>query len=189
MEIICQKCYIRGSASASLTVKGDISNTISNYTAEIQNEVKNITEAVFDAVGNTVGTVVDVLGDFFTGDVFDKDYEIEFPTLANVSFDLDLKPLPGVSVKFEFQDDFELYMLLNTKLGAGATYTLNLYPSKSPVGIAIGSDIAAGVVVVIDLILDVSTAVEISSGFHMKLDKGVGFELDMFSPNLSNVAL
>jgi len=151
---------------ASLTVKGDIGNTISNYTAEIKNEVNNITEAVFDVVGDTVGTVVDLIADVFTGDVFEPDYDLEFPTLANISFDLDLKPLPGVSVKFEFQDDFELYMLLNTKLGAGATYTLNLYASKSPVGIAIGSDITAGVVVVIDLILDVTTAVEISSGFH-----------------------
>ncbi|KAK0641866.1 hypothetical protein B0T16DRAFT_334069 [Cercophora newfieldiana] len=175
VEVICQQCYIKGAASASVTVKGDIGDTISNFTAEVANEVKNVTEAIFDSVGN-----------FFESLVDDED-GIEFPTLENVDFDLDLQPLPGVSVKFEFEDDFELYMLLNTKLGAGATYTLNLYASKSPVGIAIGKDITAGVVVVIDLILDVNTAIEISSGFHLKLDKGVGFELNMFSPNVSKV--
>ena len=168
-----------------MTVKGNISDTISNYTAEVKKEVMNVTEVVFDAVSDTV---LGVLGDALTLEVFQDDYDVEFPTL-DVDFDLDLKPLPDVSVKFQFDDGFELYMLLNTKLGAGATYTLNLYASKSPVVIAIGNDITAGIAVVIDLILDVSTAIDISSGFHLKLDKGVGFELNMFSQNVSNINL
>ncbi|KAK3339867.1 hypothetical protein B0T25DRAFT_523544 [Lasiosphaeria hispida] len=184
VEIVCQKCYIKGAASASLTVKGDIGDAISNYTTEVMRDVLNVTEVVFDAVGDTI---LNVLGDVFTLAVFEDDYDVEFPTV-DVDFDLDLKPLPGVSVKFQFEDGFELYMLLNTKLGAGATYTLNLYASKSPLGFAIGSDITAGVAVVIDLILDVSTAIDMSSGFHLRLDKGVGFELNMFSQNVSNVA-
>ncbi|KAK0715929.1 hypothetical protein B0H67DRAFT_489159, partial [Lasiosphaeris hirsuta] len=173
-----------GAASASLTVKGDVGDTISNYTTSVMSEVLNVTEVVFDAVGDTV---LNFLADVVTLEAFEDGHDIEFPTL-DVDFDLDLKPLPGVSVKFQFEDGFELYMLLNTKLGAGATYTLNLYGSKSPLGVAIGSDITAGVAVVIDLILDVGTAIDMSSGFHLKLDKGVGFELNMFSQNVSNVA-
>lgn len=166
-------------------MKGDIGDTISNYTAAITKEVVNVTSAVFDQVGDLVSNV---LLDIVTLDVLDDDYKIEFPTI-DVDFDVDLPPLPGVSVKFQFEDDFELYMLLNTRLSAGATYTLNLFASKSALGIAIGNDITAGVVVVIDLILDVSAAIDISSGFHLKLDKGVGFELNMFDKNVSNVAL
>jgi len=56
-------------------------------------------------------------------------------------------------------------------------------------GIAVGSDITAGVACVIDLVLDVETVLDITSGFHLKLDKGVRMELRMFGLNVSWIDL
>jgi len=187
VEIICETCYIKGAASTSLTIQGNPASIISNYTAEIAGTVKNVTDVVVDKLAGAIKqTVKNVVDDIFDGP--DDDNPFQFPTI-DVDFDLDLAPLPGVTVQFQFDDDLEIYMRLNSKLAAGATYTLNLFSSVSPLGVAIGSDITAGVAVVIDLILDVRTAIDISSGFHLRLDKGVGMKLDMFSPNVSDLAL
>ena len=173
-------------ALATISVKqGDLNAIITNYTAAVKEEVRNVTESVVGQVSAAVGNTI---GDVFTGQAFEDDYDFEFPTI-DVDFDVDLAPLPGVSVTFKFEEDFELYMLLNTKLAGGATYTLNLFASKTALGIAISNDITAGVAVVIDLILDVRTAIDISSGFHLKLDRGVGMKLDMFGQNVSDLAL
>ncbi len=187
VEVVCAKCYIKGGASASLTVKGegDFGDILGNYTEDVIDTVQNITDVIIDEAGDVLK---EFAADLFTGKVFDPDTDYEFPTF-DVDFDIDLPELPDVTVRFEFEDDFELYMELAVRLEGAATYTLNLFSSQSPIGIAVGSDITVGVACVIDLILDARAALEISSGFHLKLDKGVGFELNMFSPNVSDLAL
>lgn len=161
---------------------------LSNYTSEVQNAVQNVTDAVVDIFVDYFGDVVDAAFEDLT--TFSKpdisDYE--FPTL-DVDFDIDLVPLPEVSVRFEFEEGLELYMQLNTRLEAGATYTLNLFASKTPIGIGLTSDLSAGVTVAIDLILDIRTAIDISSGFHLKIDEGVGITLNMFSREVADIDL
>jgi hypothetical protein len=183
VDIKCSKCYIKGAASAELTIKGDPAKIISNYTAAIEEAVHNITEKVTETI---VVTMKETAQDLFTGDIFDD--ALQLPIL-DIDFDLPLFPIPAVTVRFEFEESFEVYVLLETKVAVGTTYTINLFSSTSPLGIAIGNDITAGVAVVLDLILDVRSGVEIQSGFHLTLNKGARVELDMFSPNVSDFAL
>ncbi|KAK5653234.1 hypothetical protein OQA88_9133 [Cercophora sp. LCS_1] len=186
VRVSCETCYIKGVVSASLTIKGDPEAVFSNYTSEVKGAVRNVTKEVFDIVGDyledTLRAAAEDLINFDKPDI--RDYQL--PTI-DVDFDVDLAPLPDVSVRFEFDDGFELFMQLNTKLEVGATYTINLFTSKSPIGVGLGSDVSAGITVAIDLVLDIRDAIDLSSGFHLKLDKGVGMTLNMFSRNVADI--
>ncbi|KAK0723490.1 hypothetical protein B0T26DRAFT_640423 [Lasiosphaeria miniovina] len=181
VEIQCKTCYLKGAASASFTVKGNASEIFTAYIDQVQDVAENITEGVFDQIGlaakQTFGNII--------SDGLDID-DFVMPTL-NVSLDIDLPPLPSVDIKFEFDAGLELYVELGVKLHAGATYSLNLFSSNTPIGVALGPDILAGVAVTVDLILDIQAAIEITSGFHLKVDKPLGMELTMFSTNLSHI--
>jgi hypothetical protein len=183
------KCYLRGAASASLSIKGDPATIVTDYTSTIKDVVFNITETFLNTIP---GAVADVAKDILSGDldsVFDNaSSNVSFPMIP-VDMDLKLAPLPAVTVHFAFDDELEVYMMLDTKLALGGTYTINLFSSAGPFGIAVGNDITAGLAVVLDLILDVHAAVDISGGFHLKLNKGVAIGLDLFSPNVSNFKL
>jgi hypothetical protein len=80
-------------------------------------------------------------------------------------------------------------MLLDTTLSAGATYTLNLYTSETPIGFAISNNLWLGVIFAIDLILDVNAEIDMSSGFHIKLDDGAALDINMFDTEVANIAL
>lgn len=182
IEVVCEECYIRGAATGSFTVNGNFSDVLLNQTLEIGNEIENVTTEAVGQLKNATGAVLLEFGEL----MFEGDTDIDWPTL-DVDFDLDLAPLPEVKIGFVFDDDFELYLKLNTKISAASTYELNLFSSKSPTfGFSQGDDITAGLAVVIDLIIELDAEVDISSGFHMKFDKGVGAELVMFSRNISD---
>jgi hypothetical protein len=83
----------------------------------------------------------------------------------------------------------ELYMLLDTILSAGTTYTLNLYSSISPIGLAVGDELQVGVIFSVDLILSVEAEIDISSGFHIKLEDGIAIDIPMFDQNVSSITL
>jgi hypothetical protein len=184
------KCYIRGTTSASLSIQGDPDAIVSNYARTIKDAVLNITEAVAKTIP---GALADAAEDLLSGDlgsVFDLDDSNDDPfPVMQVDLDLKLPPLSTVTARFAFDEDLEVYMMLNTKLALGGTYTINLFSSAGPFGIAVGNDITAGLAVVLDLILDVQAPVEINGGFHLKLNKGVAMELNMFSPNVSDLRL
>lgn len=106
----------------------------------------------------------------------------------DVELDLDnVTGLPGASIHFEF-DDLELYLELDIKLSAGATYTLNLYTSETPVGISV-PDLTIGAVFSVDLILIADAEIDIGSGIHIKLDDGLAFDLELFNSNVSTVTM
>lgn len=181
VEIQCKTCYLKGAASASFTIKGNASEIFTAYIDEVQGVAENITEGVFDQIGLAAK---ETFGNIIT-DGLDID-DFVMPTL-NVSLDIDLPPLPSVDIKFEFDAGLELYVELGVKLHAGATYSLNLFSSNTPIGVAVGPDILAGVAVTVDLILDIQAAIEITSGFHLKVDDPLAMELTMFSTNLSHI--
>lgn len=185
---------------------------ISNATLSLKAQVENITETAFADIRKAVenNTIVEDLGgrdeivnvtetvlDWFNATLESKITELEnefqvdhyaFPTL-DVDFNMPLLPsLPAVSLEFQL-DGVELYMALDVVLTEGATYTLPLYTSETPLGVNLGQYGTAGVVVSIDLILDIPTQIDISSGFHLKLDDGVAFNIEMFAQNVSSVTL
>ena len=187
MTISCKNCYINGSLTAEVSFAGNYnaSQVLQNVTQTVETDAKNITDqaiTIFDAVFDEIGQAAKnaVSGDFS----FDQ---LQYPTLP-LDFDLDIPEIPGISLQFTF-DDLEMYMELETSLSAGATYQLNLYTSESEVGIAISDEVLLGVVAVVDLIIDAQSEVDISSGFHLKMDDGLSLDLEMFSKNVSNIHL
>jgi hypothetical protein len=96
--------------------------------------------------------------------------------------------IPETRLSFQF-DDLDLYVLLDTVISGGLTYNLNLFTSDSPIGVAISDEVQAGVFFTIDLILSTEAEIDISSGFHIKLDDGVSFDIALFGQNVSDTTL
>ncbi|KAI1088314.1 hypothetical protein F5B19DRAFT_486056 [Rostrohypoxylon terebratum] len=181
VDITCTTCYIKGNATAQFSVDGkfNASQALSNFTSEVKTEVLNTTEQVIDSIEDYFPTVIHNLADGFDLDDFD------FPPI-NTTFDIDLPDIPECHLQFQF-DDLEMYFLIDTVLSAGATYNLNLFSSNTPIGISAGNDLFLGVVFSVDLILSVNAEIDVSSGFHIKLDDGVGLDMSLFGRNVSNI--
>ncbi|KAI0416004.1 hypothetical protein F5X98DRAFT_344978 [Xylaria grammica] len=181
IEVTCATCYVKGLVTAELGFDSDfnIAQAITNFTKDVGKEVDNITTAAIEYLDDEIPGLLANLTD-------DLDFsDISFPPL-NISFNVDVPDIPECRLQFQF-DDLELYMLLDTVLSAGATYTLNLYSSNTPIGLSIDSETFVGVVVSIDLILAVDTDIDISSGLHIKVDDGMALDLSLFSQNISSV--
>ncbi|KAI0891492.1 hypothetical protein F4806DRAFT_501041 [Annulohypoxylon nitens] len=181
VDITCTTCYIKGNATAQFSVDGkfNASQVISNFTSEVKTEVLNTTDQVIDSIEDYFPTVLHNLEDGIDLDDFD------FPPI-NITFDIDMPDIPECHLQFQF-DDLEMYFLIDTVLSAGATYNLNLFSSNTPIGISAGNDLFLGVVFSVDLILSVNAEIDVSSGFHIKLDDGVGLDMSLFGRNVSNI--
>ncbi|KAI8654611.1 hypothetical protein NCS57_01207700 [Fusarium keratoplasticum] len=182
IEITCATCYTKGTATTKFIYDGDfnISNAFENFTNQVESEVRSLATQVTDYVEEYVDGVVTKLDDGVDLDDFD------LPPM-DVNFNIDLPEIPEFRLQFQF-DGLEMYMLIDTVLSAGATYTLNLYTSTTPVGFAVSDNLEVGVIFTIDLILSVEGEINISSGFHLRLDDGVVFELGIFSEEIASIA-
>jgi len=185
VEIACTICYIKGTATAQLTIDGNfnVGQAFQSFRSEVESDIYNLTNATidnFETYFEKIGTNVASL-DFHLDD-------LDFPTLNDTSFDLALPDIPECQLLFEF-DDLELYMEIDTTLSEGATYTFNLYKSETPLGISAGQDLQVGIVFTVDVILSVEAEIDISSGFHIQLNDGVAINIPMFSQNISSIIL
>jgi hypothetical protein len=179
LQIVCTTCYIKGTATAQLAIDGSFnaSQAFEETLDQVQGEVQNITSA---AVNNIQGVATN-----FTDGLDFEDFD--FPTIP-LDFNIDIPDIPECRLRFQF-DGMELYMLLDTILSAGTTYTLNLYSSISPIGLAVGDELQVGVIFSVDLILSVEAEIDISSGFHIKLEDGIAIDIPMFDQNVSSITL
>jgi len=185
VEIVCTTCYIKGTATAYFTIKGNfnVSQAFQNVRSEIKTEVDNITKTAVDSVENYVENNIKSV---ITSDSFNIN-NFDFPPIQ-VDFDIDIPDIPECELQFQF-DGMELYMQIDTILSSGATYTLNLYTSKTPIGFSVGEDLLIGVIFSVDLILSVESEIDISSGFHIQLNDGVAFKIPIFDQNVSTITL
>ena len=188
MAIVCNTCYIKGLATAEFTIQRgfNISQGIRNITSEIGDTFQNFSTAVVDYVDNYVDQVVNVTSKIFTSEDVDLD-DYNFPPI-NIDFDIKVPEIPECELQFQF-DGLELYMEIDTILSLGATYILNMYTSRTPIGFAVGKDLLIGVVFTVDLILDVQAEIDIRSGFHIRLDDGIAINIPIFSNNVSSITL
>jgi hypothetical protein len=184
VEIVCTTCYIKGTATAQFTINGNfnVSEAFHNVTSGIDTEIDNITTTAIKYLENYVKNVTNL----FTSDELHIN-DLNFPPLQ-IDFDLDVPDIPQCELNFQF-DGMELYMEIDTTLSSGATYTLNLYTSKTPIGFAVAEELLVGVVFSVDLILSVESEVDISSGFHILLNDGVAIAIPMFDQNISSITL
>jgi hypothetical protein len=184
MEVVCTTCYTKGTITVQVTLNGDINGTeiLNSLENDFETDVKNITDAVINDLESVAGQAIE--------DILSLDFDledVEFPTVDyNLTFDIE--GVPEVSIQFQL-DGVELYMELDTTLSLAATYTFNLYTSESAIGISISDELLLGVVLTIDLILDASSQIDISSGFHLKLDDGFALDIEMFTSNVSHMTL
>lgn len=183
VEIVCTTCYILGKATAELSIKGDFnaSQIIGETIGQVKDKVENFTDQVDDYFVNYTKN----LPDKFKDGVSLEDFE--FPTFP-FDFGLNITSIPECNLRFQF-DGMELYMLVDTILSLGATYELNLYSSNTPLGISITKDLEVGIIFAIDLILNVEGEIDISSGFHIKLDDGLAINIALFSDDVSDIIL
>jgi hypothetical protein len=101
---------------------------------------------------------------------------------------MEIPAIPECNLQFTF-DELELYLNVDTIFSLGATYELNLYSSSTPLGISITKDLEVGVIFAIDLILSVEGEIDISSGFHIKLDDGLRIDIALFGDDVSEIVL
>jgi hypothetical protein len=181
VEIVCTTCYIKGTATAQFTINGNfnVSQAFHNVTSETETKISNITKTAVDYIENYVKSVI-------TSNGLDID-DLDFPPIQ-IDFDIDVPEIPECELLFQF-DGMELYMQIDTILSGGATYTLNLYTSETPIGFAVGEDLLIGVIFSVDLILSVESEIDISSGFHIQLNDGVVINIPMFDQNVSSITL
>jgi hypothetical protein len=171
VKIICKTCYIKSEVVATVTIDSgfNLTQAISSFADDFVTEVKDITRAVIKELDSVNIT------SFVSGHL------PALPTInETLNFD-NVTSIPETQIKLEF-NGLELYMQVDLQLSAGATYTLHLYDSKTIVGVGQGSD-RVGVVFGIDLVLSVDADVDISSGFHILMNDGFGFSLDLFEPD------
>ncbi|SPO04378.1 uncharacterized protein DNG_07063 [Cephalotrichum gorgonifer] len=183
VEVICTTCYVKGKATVKFTVDGDFdaSEAFANFTTDVAEEITSLGQQVVDYVDDYFDGVVTSLGDGIDAEDFD------FPPI-DFDFDVDIPEIPECKLEFRF-DDLELYMLIDTVLSSSATYTLNLYTSNTPIGLSSKDDVRIGVTYSIDLILSVDGEIDISTGFHLKLDDGTAINIAMFSKDVSSITL
>lgn len=183
VEIICKTCYVKGIATAELNIPDDFNfaDALNETMSNVQEEVANLTEAVSDQLVKSLQNVTENLGDGIDWDDFDV------PSL-NYTFDIDVPAIPECDLSFTF-DGMELYLEMETILGLGATYELNLYTSNTPIGFGLGKDIMLGVVFKVDLLLSVDGTINISNGFHIKLDDGIAIDISLFGDKVSNLVM
>jgi hypothetical protein len=188
LEITCTTCYIKGDVMAEFKVNGSFNatNALKKFETNVISDVKNITSEAVDDIETYFKSLATSIGDDFVN--FDFDSLPAFPTL-DLDFNLhNITSIPECEMRFQF-DGLELFMAIDTKLSAGGTYTINLYSSNSPIGIAISKQLRLGVIFAIDLILSVEAEIDISSGFHIKLDDGLSVDISMFGQDVSGVNL
>ncbi|KAF5698320.1 hypothetical protein FGLOB1_12146 [Fusarium globosum] len=183
IEITCATCYIKGTATTEFKYDREfnISRAFSNFTNQVKREIESLADETADYIENYIDTVADNLEDGFDLDDFD------LPPL-DYNLNVDIPEIPEFRLQFQF-DGVEVYMLIDTVLSAGATYTLNLYTSTTPAGFAIRDNLEIGVIFAIDLILSVEGEINISSGFHLRLDDGVLFDIAIFSKEISSLTI
>lgn len=186
VEITCTTCYIKGTATAQVTISENfnITQAFDDFKNEVEHDIGVVTNETVDAFETYFKTLaLDITS--LNPEKFVDD--LAFPTVNDTSFDLEIPDIPQASLLFQF-DGLELYMAIDTVLSGGSTYSVNIYTSNTPIGVSAGKD-KLGVTFSIDLVLSVNANIDITSGFHIKLDDSVTIDLALFSHNVSTIKM
>ncbi|KAF5547709.1 hypothetical protein FMEXI_5035 [Fusarium mexicanum] len=148
IEITCATCYIKGTATTEFIYDREfnVSRAFSTFANQVRREIDSLADETADYIEEYIDSVTDNLDDGFDLDDFD------LPPL-DYNLNIDIPEIPEFRLQFQF-DGLEVYMLIDTVLSAGATYTLNLYTSTTPAGFAVRDNLEIGVIFAIDLILN-----------------------------------
>lgn len=87
-------------------------------------------------------------------------------------------------LRLEFTD-VEAYAFLGVETTAGQTFSLNLFTSNSPIGLAFPG-LSVGVVFFVDLVFSLTEAIDLTGGFHVKLANDAYLEADIFGGDIAD---
>lgn len=182
IEVTCTTCYVRGLATAQLTIDNDfdMEDTYNTTATSVQNNIEQLASNITSYLDNYTDSVMTNLTDGIDWSDFN------LPTFP-YEFDLAIPPMPACHLQFQF-DGLEMYMAVETVLSAGATYELNLYSSTTFLGLAV-DPVQFGLVLQVDLILAIDGEIDISSGIHIKLDDGVTMNIDLFGSSVNELVV
>lgn len=144
-------------------------------------------KTIFDNITSTTITeIVNTTKTDLTAAIKGNFDDFRFPPIP-VDFNLNISGIPQCHLHLEFQG-LEIYVELETVI-SGSTFTMNLFTSDTPIGLAIQEEVELGVVLTVDLILDVDTEIDISSGFHLAIKDGAAIDINLFDKTISNFTL
>lgn len=187
VDIVCTTCYIKGTATAQLITSDDFNLTqaLEQFISSVENDITTITDEV---VSDLETWAEGLEGDFVQALKHDNATEfidgLTFPTLNGTNFDIELPPIPKAQLTFRL-DGVDIYVALNTNLSA-ASYTFTIYEPATPVGIHT-DDGFLGIFFKVDLILSSTAPLDMSSGFHIKLNDGFAIDIPLFSNKVSKI--
>ncbi|KAF2825407.1 hypothetical protein CC86DRAFT_395030 [Ophiobolus disseminans] len=183
LTVTCTTCYVKGIINVEVQVKDNFnaSAAIESTKTSVVDNLQNLTNTFEDYLYSGGVTCVHILPPILAATDF------ALPTFP-FAFDLDVPEIPESNLRIQF-DDLELLIELETVLAVSATHEINLYSSVSPVGIKIGPMLQLGLIAAVDLIFSVQTVddIRISTGFHIKFNDGVEFNLALFGDKVSHV--
>ncbi|KAK4221720.1 hypothetical protein QBC38DRAFT_117916 [Podospora fimiseda] len=175
ITITCLDCYILGSVGFEMAANEDV-----NVQVAISDATKQITDTVntFTKLGSDTIEKLEELAELAdTNKVRDFDFDNLIPAVSTAP-DLTL----GMSLTMD------VYLKLDTKIPIQTTLVLPLYSSPLNLsfdvpGVNMGSSVS------IDLILnsDGYEPIDMTSGIHLKIEDGIGFALEMFSKEITQM--
>ena len=170
IEVVCNTCYIKGLATASVTLSESFN--ISDFATTVENVAS-------DTLHNLTHWLQDAAEGFF-------DPDLPIPPPPDFDFAAELSTLPEAQLELSFANT-ELYVELSTIFSSGLTYRLTLY--KDVLGVDLGKDLFLGFTFSVDLVLSIESEVEIQHGFHIQFDDKIVLKLAMFSKKAVDMQL
>ena len=172
IEVTCVYCYVACHAAFEVEVPDS-------------SEIASFWDSTLEAIQGAIGNLTDVGEELIFPD--DDDNTTTSHALDNVA-NVTLPQPPAVSLRVELSD-LELYAELQTVISGQATFTLTLYRSTTPIGVWLDENNEIGAIFTVDLLLSAEADVTINSGFHIKLDDGVSFNLALFRENVRSLEM
>ncbi|KAM7189302.1 hypothetical protein V8F20_010210 [Naviculisporaceae sp. PSN 640] len=187
IHIRCTKCYFKAAASVHATIADqnfNVSQAVDSLEAQVSREITNLTTTALDAAVDFVGDwIKNVLKGKTDVDSFSFDnYTID------TDFDIDMPPVTECHLKFSL-DNLELYLQLGVLIQGSSTYIIPIFQSQSELGFSIGDELEMGAFITADLIISAQSDLDIESGFHIKFEDGIVFDIALFAKNLSSIAV
>lgn len=168
VEVTCVYCYV--TCVAAFEVEYANSTEIATFWDDSWTAIEEMVIPV-----TNWSSLADLDLDNITSVDADKVVNVTLPQFPAVNLHLGLSAV-------------EIYAELQTVIHAGATFKLNLYTSQSLIGVSL-EDVSIGAIFTVDLLLGADTSVTINSGFHIKLDEGVSFDLALFNENVTSLKM
>lgn len=86
------------------------------------------------------------------------------------------------TVKLEFHE-VEAYAFLGVETSGSGTFSINLFSSQSPIGLAFPG-LSVGVVFFVDLVFGLTDEIDLTGGFYVKLADDAYLEADIFGGDI-----